>query len=458
MSKKKGLLIILALVILMGAGGYAYLALKPSSAQAQTAGRSVRTAKAFTGSVTISASGMGTVTAAKEASVGFYEQGTVGEILVNVGDEVQAGDVLARQGNSQDLELAVTNALLQLQLAENALQDIYDGYDADLANARLTAVTSRIALEDAQTTRSLLNYGRCNDDLVETYYDAYVRANREYERIRDSRVPDEVKQDAADARNAAWQNYNFCMTPYTDTEIAEGQASLSVAKAAYTSAPAQYEKLQKGVDQSQVAQAEADAASARCSLSVAQDALEGAAVTAPISGTVMSIDASVGDTVNGPFITINQTRPITLTVMLDQTDLNKIAVGYEVEVVFDAFEKQTFTGHVTRVNPGLTDMGISSVLAAEVVLDEDSYNKPQTVPIGMGASVEVINQRVTDAVLVPVEALIDLGGGEYAVFVMENGRPALRGVEVGIDDGTYAAITSGLEAGDVVTTGIVETH
>ena len=48
--------------------------------------------------------------------------------------------------------------------------------------------------------------------------------------------------------------------------------------------------------------------------------------------------------------------------------------------------------------------------------------------------------------------------GSYAVFVMENGAPKLRVVEVGLMDFTYAQILSGLEAGDVVTTGIVETE
>ncbi len=40
---------------------------------------------------------------------------------------------------------------------------------------------------------------------------------------------------------------------------------------------------------------------------------------------------------------------------------------------------------------------------------------------------------------------------------MENGKPVLKTVEVGLKDDTYAEIKSGLNAGDVVTTGIVET-
>ena len=57
-----------------------------------------------------------------------------------------------------------------------------------------------------------------------------------------------------------------------------------------------------------------------------------------------------------------------------------------------------------------------------------------------------------------VEALRQLDEGEYAVFVIVDGQPRLQQVEVGLQDYTYAEIKSGLEQGDVVTTGIVETQ
>jgi multidrug efflux pump subunit AcrA (membrane-fusion protein) len=87
MLKKKGFWIILAAVILVGAGAYAFMN-KNNSTQAESTETTVQTATAFIGTLTISASGTGTVIAAEEASVGFYKAGTVGEILVSVGTEV----------------------------------------------------------------------------------------------------------------------------------------------------------------------------------------------------------------------------------------------------------------------------------------------------------------------------------------------------------------------------------
>jgi multidrug efflux pump subunit AcrA (membrane-fusion protein) len=72
--------------------------------------------------------------------------------------------------------------------------------------------------------------------------------------------------------------------------------------------------------------------------------------------------------------------------------------------------------------------------------------------------VEVIGGRAENAVLVPVEALHEYSDGKYALFVMEKGKPRLRVVEVGLQDLTKAEIVSGLNAGDVVTTGVIKTR
>ena len=71
---------------------------------------------------------------------------------------------------------------------------------------------------------------------------------------------------------------------------------------------------------------------------------------------------------------------------------------------------------------------------------------------------ELIGGRSEDVLIVPIEALRDLGDGTYAVFKMVNGEPTFTMVEVGLMDYSYAEIKSGLSEGDVVTTGIVEVN
>ncbi len=130
-------------------------------------------------------------------------------------------------------------------------------------------------------------------------------------------------------------------------------------------------------------------------------------------------------------------------------------VGYEAEIVFDVLPDDTFTGKVTLVYPELDTSSNSSLVHAIVRLNDKIDTN---LPSGTSAAVDVIGGKAENAVLVPVEALHQIDDGRYTVFVMENGSPRLRVVEVGLQDITHAEIKSGVKAGETVTTGIVETQ
>ncbi|MEK6221400.1 MAG: hypothetical protein N2D54_04055, partial [Chloroflexota bacterium] len=147
-----------------------------------------------------------------------------------------------------------------------------------------------------------------------------------------------------------------------------------------------------------------------------------------------------------------------IEIFLDETDFDKINLDAIVEVIFDSLPDDVFKGTVIQVNPDLTVSSGVSTVTGLVQLDDDTPKKALSLPVGSNAGVEVIAAEVENAVLVPVEALREISPGEYAVFVMLEGEPELRLVKVGLIDITYAEIIDGLQPGDVITTGIVETQ
>jgi len=73
---------------------------------------------------------------------------------------------------------------------------------------------------------------------------------------------------------------------------------------------------------------------------------------------------------------------------------------------------------------------------------------------GMNGEVEIISAESRDTLLVPLQALRELGTDQYAVFVVQpDGEMALRPVEVGLMDFVNAEILSGLELGETVSLG-----
>jgi len=197
---------------------------------------------------------------------------------------------------------------------------------------------------------------------------------------------------------------------------------------------------------------------AKHALETAEYNLNATKLTAPISGTVTALEFNVGDLADGSsVITISDiAQPYSLDAYLDADDWGQVKVGYEVEVSFDIVPDQVFAGTVTGVYPTLdTTSSNSALVHITARLDEAiAYN----LPSGSAASVDVIGGQAENAVLVPVEALHEIGDGQYTLFVMENGKLRLRVVKVGLQDLAQAEIISGLDAGDIVTTGVVKTE
>jgi len=373
----------------------------------------------------------------------------------------------------QNTELRVAQALLAVAEAEDAVKQSERSYwgtrspaDANTiaaANAELVLATK--ALNDQEEKYN--DYANKPDNDLEKAnaqlklsqaQAAYDTAVRYYNAVTGTGSDLDLELSEAELATAqaelalAQKEYERVAAGPTPGEVALAEAQLAVAKA-------NYDTLKNGADPAEVALAEATLANAKAKLAVVLEDQAVIDLVASLDSTLMSIDASVGETVGtNAIITLADLSHPLLTVYLDETDLDKVAVGYEVEVVFDSLPDITFTGHVTEVNPSLQTISGASTVMAQVQLDVDSFSKPQSLPVGSNASVEVIGGRAENAVLVPVEAVRELGPDEYAVFVMENGEPKLRIVSVGLLDYTSAEIISGLEPGDIVTTGVVETN
>ncbi|HFC10572.1 MAG TPA: efflux RND transporter periplasmic adaptor subunit, partial [Chloroflexi bacterium] len=197
---------------------------------------------------------------------------------------------------------------------------------------------------------------------------------------------------------------------------------------------------------------------ARQELEDAQQALADTELHAPVAGTITALNLAVGQRVTNTanVVTIADTDHPYVDVYLDEIDWDKIAPGYDAEVTFDAVEDKTYTGKVVRLDPALVNESGTMLVHGLVALDTNQNGL--RLPIGAAAAVDVIGGKAEGVLLVPVEALREISLGQYAVFVLENGEPTLRMVEVGLKDMFYAEIKSGLEAGEIVTTGLVETE
>ena len=483
-GSRRPIRVILSLVVVLiiaGAGGYAYYAKVYLPSQTTTTTASLQTATVRQGDLVIYASGTGTLVASDEVSLAFKAGGEVTEINVAVGDKVAAGDVLAKVSDT-DAQIAYTqakrslNELTSLSAIANAqtaiataMTDLADAQShlayvisPQVYNAELQVAEKEQAVKDAQAAVDASPSSTEAKTKLQTTQDELKNAQEKLKKTQyyyeTTYAPETFTVQECSGMGPSRSCKESTYLP-TEAAVLEARAGVTSAQAALNEAQYLYDAL-TGVEIPEDATGSGltEIENAKMAVETAKDNLDGTAIVSPIAGTVMSLDTSIGDTVNSGsvVITIADLDQPYLEIYLDETDWANIQVGYETDITFDILPDRTFSGKVMEVDPGLYASGNTSVVKALVKVDSvsDSFN----LPLGTSASVDVIGGRADNAILVPIEALHETNPGEYAVFVVENGKPRLKVVEVGIQDLLYAEIKSGLNPGDVVTTGITETQ
>ena len=494
--------IIFGVLVIAGAGGFAYykLVYLPAQAPSQPA---LQTAVVRQGNLVISASGTGTLVPADQVSFGFGMNGQVTQLFVQLGDQVKAGQVLAELDNTSQ-QVAYTQA-------KRALADLTTPYA--IATAQQTIATDKAQVDKAYGHLAYLigpdvlhweeQITQAQQDLADAQAAAKASPSAEADqKVKQIEEQLSVYQDKLKSSQDYYTNVylprHFTLhdwntgTKYvaapTDADIAAARASLDQARAILVQdqdylAALKGESVPEGATGSNLTTLE----NAKLAVQTAEANLAATSLVAPISGTVMSVGFTVGNQVSsganssstpssstsnsssssssnsssstgssGTGITIADLSKPYVQIYMDPTDWDKVVVGNTATVTFDALPNQNFTGKVTEVDPGLYTSSGTSAVQGMVLLDPPTTPEIN-LPIGSIAAVTVIAAQAKNAVLVPVSALHEYAPGKYAVFVDQNGKLTVRYVEIGLMDLVNAEVKSGLQPGEVVSTGITAT-
>ena len=467
-NKKRRIWIIsiLAVVALAGAAILYFTLIQKQAEPSSAANPGYKTTTVRVGDLTISASGTGTLAAGRQANLSFPIAGEVAELNVKMGDAVTSGEVLAKLADTSSLEVSLAAAQLALTQAQKNLDDLTTYAQYNLAYDRLTLAQAQQTYDEAADSVVKKGWARCDRDTLTAYYDRYQRALSRLDEVKNSGDASNsdyylgIIKTAQDEVDTAYANYTYC-TGYTDYEIVSSQADLVVAQGLLTQAQAKYDTLNanNGIDPIELAQAKLDVEKAGAALEQAQKNLDNATLEAPFDGIVLSVAGEAGDTVGtGTFITIIDMLHPKVTFMVDEADSSLVSVGKQATMTFDALPDDTYTGSVTEVSPSLNSTAGYRVLEGVIKLELTREQLTRQLLNGMSGSVEIISGSAKNTLLVPVEAVRDLGDGTYGVMKLgSDGKLKLTVVTIGLQDDTYIEIKSGLSQGDVISTGITET-
>lgn len=422
--------------------------------------------EAASGTISTVVSGSGTLVNVDMETVSIPAGVTVDEVLVEYGDAVAEGDLLAT------VDMAtVKTAMSELQAHIEDLDDQISEAEGDKVSSYIQAgVSGRVkilyAQADADVANTMVEHGALAVISLDGYMaldietdalsagDSVTVIRAEGEEIHGTvesaiagkatilvtdngpRYDEEVTVKTSDGTQIGtaklYVHNPLSVTGYAGTvsyvNVSENQKVYSTSTLFIltdTSSSANYDALLR---------TRSEAEESLLELLLIQ---RSGGIAAPISGSVYSVaeDSSV---------TLSPDVSMSVTIMVDESDILSLALGQEADVTVSSVSEETLSGTVTQIDRTASE----GYYTAVITLDKVEGMLP-----GMTASVDVRIEGVDNAVIIPVDALHQTSTGAYVYTTYDEETQTYGGrvdVVTGLSNNNYVEIKSGLSVGDTV--------
>lgn len=198
-------------------------------------------------------------------------------------------------------------------------------------------------------------------------------------------------------------------------------------------------------------------------------------IYAPMSGTIVTLDAREGQTLNATYQTptilrIADLSTMTIWTQVSEADVLKVRPGMAVYFTTLGASERRWTSKVRQILPAPPNAAAPSgdqpqtpaanaINTGKVVLYTvlfDVQNQGEQLMTQMSAQVFFVARSARNVLLAPLSAMTPVAGQAdlYTTQVLDGGRPVTRQVRVGVRDRLSAEVRSGLAPGDRLVTGI----
>ncbi|MCH7589013.1 MAG: efflux RND transporter periplasmic adaptor subunit [Chloroflexi bacterium] len=305
----------------------------------------------------------------EHVQLNFKSDGEIAEVFVAEGEQVRAGQILARLGDGARLEAAVLAARLELVSAQQALDALHESAPTMAAQAQLDLATARDELRKAEYKWNVQQEGlRASQSTINAAEAKLVLAKNQLDRAKaafdslSGRSKDNPARALALTKlagaqqeyDAALRNLNWFTGHPTEIQQAMLDAEVATAQARLQETERVWEDLEHGPDPNMVELAEARLANAVSQLDAAQAGVADLELLAPIAGTVARVSIKAGESAAPGQVAIvlaDFSGWMVETDNLTEIELPNIAEGQLVAVTFDALPDLELPGKVTAISP-----------------------------------------------------------------------------------------------------------
>ncbi|MCU0543200.1 MAG: efflux RND transporter periplasmic adaptor subunit [Oscillatoriaceae cyanobacterium Prado104] len=430
--------------------------------------------------------------------------GTAVELLVKPGDKVSKGQPVAVLSSAELGQLRVESiskraeAEGNLQQAQADLKLAQETYDRQLqisaaeiaqAQTQLTAATKQFQQEqELVNKRSVVQAARENYQRQLEIAQAEIArseteltvAKEQFDRDKElvasgaisRRTMLESQAHYAEAQAAVAKAKSRPEVIKAATEIKQAEVDLPLRELRDSQSKVAEAKAQltKALGRREVIEAEAQLKRAKAALEVARSRLNlsdsayqarlqqlGIAandrglvtVVAPISGTVVDREITLGESVNSaekPLMSILNDSSVFATANIYEKDLNRVKEGQELNVKIASLPSRNFRGKISFIGSDVD--GETRVVPVKALLD----NSEGILKPGMFAELEIFTEKTAANILaIPIAALVE-ANGKQLVYVKNGDAFQAVEVELGQTSGDLVEVKRGVFEGDSIVT------
>jgi HlyD family secretion protein len=323
--------------------------------------------------------------------------GIVKKLLVDAGDRVKKGQLLA-QLDKEEISAQVAQSHAGLQAAQASLKSA----EADFERAKVDAEGPDVPLLKRAYERAT---GMAKDGVVST-----------------------------SALEDAQKNYEMALNKQNGAK-----AQVSVLKA-------------------KIAQAEAQVAQDKANLEQLEEQLSYTDIISPIDGVVLSRNVEMGDAVSSILVlgssatlvmTLGDTSEVYVKGKVDESDIGKVYLGQPARIKVESFKDKTFDGKVTKISP----MGVEKDNVTTFEVRVSIQNPGGELKAEMTANAEIILDEHKNVLQIPEGAILYDKDKKASVEIPDpKGKEGKHkvAVNIGISNGAKTEVLSGLKEGDQV--------